>query len=491
MVVSRIATTGTKPLTDVTTSPSDHTSHDAGAEPPVARGAGNATKAFYLKTFGCQMNVYDSERMMEALAAEGYVATENVEAADLVILNTCHIREKAAEKVYSDLGRIRDIKNERRKAGMDTVITVAGCVAQAEGTEIVRRQPAVDLVVGPQSYHKLGDLIARASTSKASIIETEFATNEKFATLPDKPRKVASPSAFLTVQEGCDKFCTFCVVPYTRGQEFSRPVSQIVAEARRLADAGARELTLLGQNVNAYHGTGVGSGQVSLAGLVTELAKIDGVRRIRYMTSHPRDMDDDLIAAHRDIPQMMPYLHLPVQSGSDAILAAMNRKHTAREYIDLIDRVRVARPDIALSSDFIVGFPGETDADFEATMALVRAVRFAQSFSFKYSTRAGTPAAGLADQVPEDVKNHRLLKLQSLLENQQLAFNAASVGQSLPVLFERAGREPGTLVGRTPYLQLIHANGPASLVGQIVSVTVTAFRQMSLTGTIDAVIAAA
>ena len=471
-------------MTDVTAQTSEQSS-DA-----VATRDGDA-KAFYLKTFGCQMNVYDSERMMEALASQGYVATENLEAADLVILNTCHIREKAAEKVYSDLGRIRDIKSERRKAGKDTVVTVAGCVAQAEGAEIVRRQPAVDLVVGPQSYHKLGDLIARAASSKASIIETEFTTTEKFETLPDKPRKAGSPSAFLTVQEGCDKFCTFCVVPYTRGQEFSRPVTQILAEARRLTEGGAREITLLGQNVNAYHGASSDGRQLSLAGLAAELAKIDGLQRIRYMTSHPRDMDDDLIAAHRDIPQMMPYLHLPVQSGSDAILTAMNRKHTAREYIDLIARVRAARPDIALSSDFIVGFPGETDADFEATMALVREVGFAQSFSFKYSARAGTPAAALDDQVPEDVKNHRLLTLQALLENQQVAFNAATVGQTLPVLFERTGREPGTLVGRTPYLQLIHADGPPSLVGQTVPVTVTAYRQMSLTGSVDTVIAAA
>ena len=464
---------------------------ESGAERAAARVRDGATKAFYLKTFGCQMNVYDSESMMDALAADGYVATDAIEAADLVILNTCHIREKAAEKVYSDLGRIRDIKSERRKAGKGTVITVAGCVAQAEGAEIVRRQPAVDLVVGPQSYHKLGDLISRAAASKTSIIETEFATPEKFETLPDKPRKAGSPSAFLTVQEGCDKFCTFCVVPYPRGQEFSRPVAQILSEARRLTDGGACEITLLGQNVNAYHGAASDGAQLSLAGLVTELAKIDGLQRIRYMTSHPRDMDDDLIAAHRDIPQMMPYLHLPVQSGSDAVLAAMNRKHTAREYIDLIARVRAARPDIALSSDFIVGFPGETDADFEATMALVREVQFAQSFSFKYSTRSGTPAAALENQVPEDVKSHRLLTLQALLENQQVAFNAAAVGRTLPVLFERTGREPGTLVGRTPYLQLIHADGSPSLVGKTVPVTVTAYRQMSLTGSVDTVIAAA
>ncbi|HPG89187.1 MAG TPA: tRNA (N6-isopentenyl adenosine(37)-C2)-methylthiotransferase MiaB [Hyphomicrobium sp.] len=447
-------------------------------------------KAFYLKTFGCQMNVYDSERMMEALSAQGYVETAEVDQADLVILNTCHIREKAAEKVYSDLGRIRDIKIARQKAGKNTVVTVAGCVAQAEGSEIVRRQPAVDLVIGPQSYHRLGHLIAKTNDTKSSIVETEFTENEKFAALP-KARKLATPSAFLTVQEGCDKFCTFCVVPYTRGQEFSRPLADIMAEARRLVDVGARELTLLGQNVNAYHGAGRNGTTASLATLVTELAEIEGLARIRYMTSHPRDMDDDLIAAHRDVPQLMPYLHLPVQSGSDAMLTAMNRKHTAQEYIALIARVRAARPGIALSSDFIVGFPGETDADFDATMALVRTIGFAQSFSFKYSARAGTPAASLDAQVPEDVKTRRLLSLQAVLEEQQLAFNAATVGQTLPVLFERTGREPGTLVGRTPYLQLIHADGDASLVGQILPVTVTAYRQMSLTGTLARVIAAA
>ena len=452
-------------------------------DPPKSPPEAAPAKAFYLKTFGCQMNVYDSERMMEALAAQGYGETDNVEAADLVILNTCNIREKAAEKVYSDLGRIRDIKTARQKAGKDTVITVAGCVAQAEGAEIVRRQPAVDLVVGPQSYHRLGDLIARTGETKKSIIETEFSENEKFEALP-KVRKRAAPSAFLTVQEGCDKFCTFCVVPYTRGQEFSRPVAQVVAEAQRLVEAGAREVTLLGQNVNAYHGAGASEETVSLAGLVRDLAKIDGLARIRYMTSHPRDMDDDLIAAHADVAALMPYLHLPVQSGSDVMLVAMNRKHTADEYIKLIARVRAARPDIALSSDFIVGFPGETEADFEATMALVREVVFAQSFSFKYSSRPGTPAAALDLQVPEDVKTDRLLRLQALLEDQQVAFNAASVGQKLDVLFERTGREPGTLVGRTPYLQLIHADGDAGLVGQFVPVTVTAYRQMSLTGRI-------
>ncbi len=444
-----------------------------------------AAKSFYLKTFGCQMNVYDSERMMEALAGEGYSETQTLESADLVILNTCHIREKAAEKVYSDLGRIRDIKHARGREGKATVVAVTGCVAQAEGNEIVRRQPAVDLVIGPQSYHRLPEMLGRVSGSKTAIVETEFSENAKFESIAS-PRRAGTPSAFLTVQEGCDKFCTFCVVPYTRGQEFSRPVAGIVAEAQKLVAAGASEFTLLGQNVNAYHGVDSNGAPVSLAGLVHALANVDGVKRLRYMTSHPRDMDDDLIAAHRDLPALMPYLHLPIQSGSDSILAAMNRKHTAAEYIALIARVRAARPGIALSSDFIVGFPGESDADFAATLDLVREVTFAQSFSFKYSPRPGTPAADREDQVPEAVKDERLQRLQTVLEDQQLAFNAASVGQTMPVLFERAGREPGTLVGRTPYLQLIHADGPASLVGQILPVTVTGYRQMSLTGVTSA-----
>ncbi|MEQ1653846.1 MAG: tRNA (N6-isopentenyl adenosine(37)-C2)-methylthiotransferase MiaB [Hyphomicrobium sp.] len=442
-------------------------------------------KSFYLKTFGCQMNVYDSERMMEALATQGYSATESLEAADLVILNTCHIREKAAEKVYSDLGRIRDIKTARQRDGKETIIAVAGCVAQAEGNEIVRRQPAVDLVIGPQSYHRLPELIDRAQNQSAPIVETEFTENAKFESLP-KARKTASPSAFLTVQEGCDKFCTFCVVPYTRGQEFSRPVADILAEARKLVEAGASEITLLGQNVNAYHGAGAHGVAVSLAGLIRALAKIDGLARIRYMTSHPRDMADDLIAAHADVAQLMPYLHLPIQSGSDRMLDAMNRKHTADEYIALIARVRAARPDIALSSDFIVGFPGETDADIEDTLALIRTVGFAQSFSFKYSPRPGTPAASLETQVPDDVKTARLMRVQGLLEEQQMAFNAASVGQTIPVLIERIGREAGQLVGRTPYLQLIHVTGDAGLVGKIAQVSVTGFRQMSLTGVLSA-----
>jgi tRNA-2-methylthio-N6-dimethylallyladenosine synthase len=442
-----------------------------------------AAKSVYLKTFGCQMNVYDSERMSEALAAGGYVATDTLEDADLVILNTCHIREKAAEKVYSDLGRIRDIKTARLRDGKDTVVTVAGCVAQAEGAEIVRRQPAVDLVIGPQSYHRLAELVGRSAETRAPIIETEFSENEKFEALP-KARRTGSPSAFLTIQEGCDKFCTFCVVPYTRGQEFSRPAAQIVAEARKLVEAGASEITLLGQNVNAYHGAGANGSDVGLAGLIRSLAEIDGLSRIRYMTSHPRDMDDDLIAAHGDVEKLMPFLHLPVQSGSDRMLAAMNRKHTAGEYVKLIARIRQTRPDIALSSDFIVGFPGETEADIDETLALVREVGFAQSFSFKYSPRPGTPAADRNDQIPEDVKTDRLLRLQAVLEEQQAQFNATSVGKVMPVLVERTGRDPGHLVGRTPYLQLIHVEGDAGLVGRVVPADITGFRQMSLSGVV-------
>jgi len=442
-------------------------------------------KTYYLKTFGCQMNVYDSERMAEALARDGYSETADVDAADLVILNTCHIREKAAEKVYSDLGRIRDVKTARAKGGKDTVIAVAGCVAQAEGAEITRRQPAVDLVIGPQSYHRLPELLARTTAEQTHIVETEFPGEEKFARMK-APRRVSSPSAFLTVQEGCDKFCTFCVVPYTRGAEFSRPVAKLEAEARQLVEAGAKEIVLLGQNVNAYHGEGAGGRTASLADLIARLARIDGLDRIRYMTSHPRDMGDDLIAAHADIPQLMPFLHLPVQSGSDRILAKMNRKHTAAEYVDLIARVRKARPDIALSSDFIVGFPGETDQDVDDTIRLVEAIGYAQAFSFKYSPRPGTPAAGHGEQVEDAVKSERLIRLQAVLEAQQLAFNARNIGDVLPVLIERKGRQPGEFVGRSPYLQLVHVSAEGDLVGTTANVTVNETRRVSLSGVIAA-----
>jgi tRNA-2-methylthio-N6-dimethylallyladenosine synthase len=442
-------------------------------------------KTYFLKTFGCQMNVYDSERMTEALTRDGYSETNDIANADLVILNTCHIREKAAEKVYSDLGRIRVIKEARERDGKETVLAVAGCVAQAEGREITTRQPAVDLVIGPQSYHRLPELIARAETRRERIVETEFPGDEKFERMK-APRRVSSPSVFLTVQEGCDKFCTFCVVPYTRGAEFSRPVAKIEAEARELIAAGAKELVLLGQNVNAYHGEGPAGRTIGLGELIRRLAGLSGVERIRYMTSHPRDMSDDLIAAHAEVPQLMPFLHLPIQSGSDRMLAAMNRKHRAAEYIDLIERVRKARPDIALSSDFIIGFPGETDRDAEDTIALVEAVGFAQAFSFKYSPRPGTPAAGLESQVPEDVKAGRLQRLQGLLEDQQTVFNAKSMGDVVPVLFERRGRQPGEFVGRTPYLQLVHAAGHGDLVGRTASVAVTETRRVSLSGVIAA-----
>lgn len=442
-------------------------------------------KTYYLKTFGCQMNVYDSERMAEALARDGYSETADVDAADLVILNTCHIREKAAEKVYSDLGRIRDVKTARAKGGKDTVIAVAGCVAQAEGAEITRRQPAVDLVIGPQSYHRLPELLARTTAEQTHIVETEFPGEEKFARMK-APRRVSSPSAFLTVQEGCDKFCTFCVVPYTRGAEFSRPVAKLEAEARQLVEAGAKEIVLLGQNVNAYHGEGAGGRTASLADLIARLARIDGLDRIRYMTSHPRDMGDDLIAAHADIPQLMPFLHLPVQSGSDRILAKMNRRHTAAEYVDLIARVRKARPDIALSSDFIVGFPGETDQDVDDTIRLVEAIGYAQAFSFKYSPRPGTPAAGHGEQVEDAVKSERLIRLQAVLEAQQLAFNARNIGDVLPVLIERKGRQPGEFVGRSPYLQLVHVSAEGDLVGTTANVTVNETRRVSLSGVIAA-----
>ena len=443
-------------------------------------------KSVFVKTFGCQMNVYDSERMSEALADGGYTATDDIASADLVILNTCHIREKAAEKVYSDLGRIRQIKEARQKHGKSTVVAVAGCVAQAEGAEITARQSAVDLVVGPQSYHRLPDLIRRVEKNGERIVETEFPSEDKFKSLPERAPPLRNPSAFLTVQEGCDKFCTFCVVPYTRGVEFSRPVAEIEAEARRLADRGARELTLLGQNVNAYHGAGPSGRPYSLADLIRHLSRIEGIIRLRYMTSHPRDMGGDLIDAHADQGKLMPFLHLPVQSGSDRILAAMNRKHTATEYVDIIARVRRSRPDIALSSDFIVGFPGETNSDFEETLELVRAVTFAQAFSFKYSSRPGTPAANHENQIPEEVKTERLTRLQELLDRQQTAFNAQSVDSVVAVLFERPGRRPGQLIGRSPYLQLVHAEAGPEMIGEMKEVCIQSATQLSLGGVIQA-----
>jgi tRNA-2-methylthio-N6-dimethylallyladenosine synthase len=437
----------------------------------------------FIKTFGCQMNVYDSERMNEALAAQGYLETSAIEDADLVILNTCHIREKAAEKVYSDLGRVRQVKDARSADGRETVVAVAGCVAQAEGAEIVARAPIVDLVVGPQSYHRLPELIRQAKTSSRPVVDTDFPEEEKFTRLPERAPS-RGVTAFLTVQEGCDKFCTFCVVPYTRGMEYSRSIADVASEARKLTATGVREITLLGQNVNAYHGQGPDGRPWSLAQLIQHLAQIDGIERLRYTTSHPRDMSDDLIAAHGEEEKLMPYLHLPFQAGSDRILAAMNRKHTTKEYVNLVARIRAARPGIALSTDIIVGFPGETEAEFEETLVLVGEVGFAQAYSFKYSARPGTPAGKLDDQVPDAVKTDRLLRLQELLDRQQSAFNARCVGRTLPVLFEKPGRRPGQLAGRSPYLQAVHAEAPPELMGQIRPVEISGCGTNSLAGVI-------
>ena len=441
-------------------------------------------KKLHIKTFGCQMNAYDSERMAEALESQGYALTHDAAEADLVILNTCHIREKAVEKVYSELGRVRLAKEDRKSRGLDTLIAVAGCVAQAEGSEIIARAPAVDIVVGPQSYHRLAHLVEEAAATGKGLVATEFPAEEKFAHLPDRPKGKSRASAFVTVQEGCDKFCTFCVVPYTRGAEFSRAPAVIIAEVERLATMGVREITLLGQNVNAYHGPHPDESSWPLARLLRSLAEIPAIERLRYTTSHPLDMDEELIALFGNEPKLMPYLHLPFQAGSDRILAAMNRKHTAAQYEALIGKVRQARPDIALSTDIIVGFPGETDADFEETLALAARVRFAQAFSFKYSPRPGTPAASLEGQVPEAAKRERLYALQSLLDGDRHAFDRATVGRSLEVLFEGRGRKPGQIAGRSPYLQAVHVEGPDGLIGQIADVDILAASPNSLTGVI-------
>ena len=440
----------------------------------------NARK-LHVITWGCQMNVYDSGRMADVLAPLGFVPTATPEDADMVILNTCHIRDKAAEKVFSELGRLRIIKQARSDAGRSTVLAVAGCVAQAEGAEIFARAPYVDIVLGPQTYHRLPEMVARAARAGGHVIETDFPAEDKFDHLPDStiPPGV---TAFLTIQEGCDKFCSFCVVPYTRGAEASRPASAVLAEARRLVGAGAREITLLGQNVNAWQGAAPDGGTWTFGRLVRAVAALPGLLRLRYTTSHPRDMNDDLIEAHRDVPELMPFLHLPVQSGSDRVLAAMNRRHTADDYLRLVDRLRAARPDIALSSDFIVGHPGETDADFEATLGLMRRVGFAQSFAFKYSPRPGTPAAGAPGHVAEAVKDGRLQTVLALLRSQAAAFNAASAGQVMPVLFTGPGRRPGQLSGRSPFLQPVHVIGPESLIGQIAPVTIVEGRPNSLAG---------
>ena len=434
---------------------------------PASEPVPSPPRRLFIKSYGCQMNVYDAERMADLLAPVGYAVTDSADEADLVILNTCHIREKAAEKVYSELGRVRGMKAERADKGHATTVVVAGCVAQAEGKEIIRRAPVVDLVVGPQAYHRLPELIARAHRSRGERVAAEFAPEAKFDALPQR-RANPGVTAFLTVQEGCDKFCTFCVVPYTRGPEYSRPAEAVEAEARALAERGVREITLLGQNVNAYRdGDGVG-----LAALIRRLARIPGLARIRYATSHPRDMDDDLIAAHGEVEALAPYLHLPVQSGSDRILKAMNRGHDAAAYVRLIERVRAARPDMAISGDFIVGFPGEREADFEATLELVRTVGYASAFSFKYSRRPGTPGAAMPSQVDEREKEARLARLQALLEAQRADFSAALVGRALPVLFEGPGRHEGQVVGRSPYLQAVHCHGPLSLVGRIEPVVI-------------------
>ncbi|CUX32164.1 (Dimethylallyl)adenosine tRNA methylthiotransferase MiaB [compost metagenome] len=451
------------------------------AQSMIAPEGSNSRKVF-IKTYGCQMNVYDSVRMSDALAKDGYVQTEDMGEADLVLLNTCHIREKAAEKVYSALGRLRDMKKSREEQGREFMIGVAGCVAQAEGEEILRRAPAVDVVIGPQTYHRLPDALKRVRGGER-VIETEYAVEDKFEHLPVAEKatlRTRGVTAFLTVQEGCDKFCTFCVVPYTRGSEVSRPVRQIVDEAMKLVDAGVREITLLGQNVNAWQGEGPKGEKWGLAELLYRLAEIPGLARLRYTTSHPRDMDDRLIGAHRDLRILMPYLHLPVQSGSDRILKAMNRRHTGEEYIQLIEKIRAARPDIAMSGDFIVGFPGETDRDFEDTMAMVETVKYAQAFSFKYSTRPGTPGADLTDQVAEDVKAERLERLQALLLRQQKEFAESLVGKTMDVLLEKPGRMHEQLIGRSPWLQSVNLDAKTLKIGDIVNVRITATGPNSL-----------
>jgi len=445
------------------------------------------TRKLYVKSYGCQMNVYDSHRMADTMAREGYAETAVPEDADLIVLNTCHIREKAAEKVYSELGRIRILKQQAEADGRNMLVAVAGCVAQAEGEEIRRRAPLVDLVIGPQSIHRLPALVARARQGETAV-ETEFPAEDKFDHLAPPSQtatRTRGVSAFVTVQEGCDKFCTFCVVPYTRGVEVSRPVEKIGEEVARLAEGGVRDVTLIGQNVNAYHGADSAGRERSLADLLAHLSKIDGVARLRYTTSHPRDMGDDLIAAHRDLPKVMPYLHLPVQSGSDRILAAMNRQHGRQEYLSIVARVRAARPDIAMSSDFIVGFPGETEADFDETLDLVERVQFATAYSFKYSTRPGTPSADM-EQVPEDVKSERLARLQLLIESKWRKFNEDYVGDCFDVLFEKPGRYSGQITGRSPYLHQVQVEAPVEMIGTIARVNILQSSRNSLFGELAA-----
>ncbi len=458
-----------------------------------------AQKSVFIRTYGCQMNVYDSDRMADVLRPLGYAVASAPEQADLVVLNTCHIREHASEKVYSELGRLRDTKTERRAEGRDLTIAVAGCVAQAEGAEIMNRQPAVDIVVGPQAYHRLPQLLAEVERKSAilkagkrlpgaGVLDTDFPAESKFDHMPS-PQGIRAGSAFLSIQEGCDKFCTFCVVPYTRGMEYSRPAAAVLAEARQLVAAGALEITLLGQNVNAYHGEAPSNSAAagstwSLARLIRAIAEIDGLVRLRYMTSHPRDMDDDLIAVHGEVPQLMPYLHLPVQSGSDRILEAMNRGHGRDLFLRLVDRLRTVRSDLALSSDFIVGFPGESDADFDDTMRLIEQVGFASAFSFRYSRRPGTPGSAMSGQVPENVKIARLAALQALLGRQMHDFNIAKAGTTVPVLFAEPGRRPGQMIGKTPWLQSVYVQGSPRLAGQIVATRLVEGYANSLLGEI-------
>ena len=443
-----------------------------------------APRKLHIKSYGCQMNVYDAQRMVDTLAPEGFVETSSVDDADLVILNTCHIREKASEKVYSELGRLRVAKDAAAQGGRQMNIVVAGCVAQAEGQEIIRRAPVVDVVVGPQSYHNLPQLLAKAKAGGRAL-DTEFPIDDKFGFLPaPKPAAIRARgiSSFVTVQEGCDKFCTFCVVPYTRGAEVSRPVGKIVDDVMRLADNGVCEITLIGQNVNGYHGEGPDGRPWPLGTLLRRLAEIPGIVRLRYSTSHPRDVEDSLIEAHRDLPELMPYVHLPVQSGSDRILGLMNRKHTAKDYLEVIERFRGARQDIAFTSDFIVGFPGETEEDFQATLALVTQIGYAGAYSFKYSPRPGTPAAEMPGTVSAAVMDERLVRLQELIDSQQSAFNAATIGQTVDVLFERAARNPGQIVGRTPWLQPAHVMASEDIIGRVLPVTVTSLERYSLLG---------
>lgn len=438
-------------------------------------------KKLFIRTYGCQMNVYDSARMADVLAPLGYASTDRVEEADMVILNTCHIREHAEDKVFSELGRLRVLKEERGESA-GPIIAVAGCVAQAEGEEILARAPHVDIVLGPQAYHRLPEMVAQAARAGRRVLDTDFPPEPKFDHLPAPTAQ--GPTAFLSVQEGCDKFCSFCVVPYTRGAEYSRSVSAVLDEAGCLAAQGVREITLLGQNVNGYHGAGPDGQGWRLGRLIAALAGVPGIERIRYTTSHPRDMSDDLIAAHRDIPQLMPFLHLPVQSGSDRILSRMNRQHTADDYRRLIERLRAAQPDLALSSDFIVGFPGESDADFEATLGLIGEIGFAQAYSFKYSPRPGTPAAGLEEQIDESVKEERLAALQDVVASQAVAFNQACVGRTFDVLLDRIGRHPGQLIGRSPYMQSVFVTAPESMLNTVRRLEITGAHPNSLAATL-------